>query len=112
MTRKTLFSFAAFVLAAAGAATHGITIYQPVTIGGADLKPGDYKIEVKENAVMLTRGKQTIEAPVKVETSPTKFNSTTVRYSNNGDGKQTVDEIRIGGTNTVLVFHSTVSQAR
>ena len=107
-----LLSFATLAIAIASAATHRVTIYQPVSIGGTEIQPGDYKVEVQENKAVLTRGKKSIEAPAKVENSPTKFGSTTVRYSNTGDGKQTVDEIRLGGTNTILVFHSTVSLAR
>jgi hypothetical protein len=41
---------------------------------------------------------------VKVEKAENKFKSTSVRYTN-GDGKLTVQEIRLGGTSTRLVFN-------
>jgi hypothetical protein len=113
MIKRVLFTFATFAIAVASAASsHRLTVFQSSYINGTELKPGDYKIEVKENTAVIKRGKETIEAPVKVESSPEKFSSTTVRYTNNNDGKQTVDEIRLGGTTTKLVFNSTVSLVR
>ena len=112
MIKKALFTFATLAIAVASAAsTYRVTVFEPSVINGTELKPGEYKIEVKDNMAVITRGKQTIEAPVKIESAPSKFSSTSVRYTN-GNGKQSVDEIRLGGTNTKLVFNSTVSMAR
>jgi hypothetical protein len=111
--KKVLLTFATLAIAVASAAsTYKITVFQPSFVNGTELKPGDYKIEVKENTAVISRGKETIEAPVKVETAPSKFGATSVRYTNGEKGKQTVDEIRLGGTNTKLVFSTTVSMAR
>ena len=41
---------------------------------------------------------------MKVETAEEKFGSTSVRYQN-GDGKYRIQEIRLGGTKTRLVFN-------
>jgi hypothetical protein len=111
--KKVLFTFATLAIAVASAASsYRITVFQPSFVNGTELKPGDYKIEVKDNTAVITRGKETIEAPVRVESSPAKFGATSVRYTNGDKGKQTVDEIRLGGTNTKLVFNTTVSMAR
>ena len=99
-----LLSFATLALAVASAATtYKVTLYQPSIVAGTELQPGEYKIEVKDTTAVISKGKQSVEAPIKSEATDTKFASTTVRYKN-GDGKYHVDEIRFGGTNTKIVF--------
>jgi hypothetical protein len=44
------------------------------------------------------------ESPVKVEEGDTRFATTVVRYVPGADGKARIQEIRIGGTKTRLVF--------
>ncbi len=113
MIKKVLLSFGTIAIAVASAASsYRITVFQPSYVNGTELKPGDYKLELKDNGtVVIKQGKQTIEAPVKVETDTTKFAATSVRYSNAG-GKPAVDEIRLGGTSTRLVFNPAISQVR
>jgi hypothetical protein len=104
MIKKLGLSFSVLALAVAGAASkYNVTLYQPSIVNGTELKPGDYKVEVNDNTVTISKGKQSVQAPVKTETADSKFSSTSVRYLN-GDGKYRVQEIRIGGTNTKLVF--------
>ena len=112
MIKKAIFTFVTLAIAVASAASsYRLMVFEPSVLNGTELKPGEYKIELKDNTAVITRGKQVIEAPVKIESAPSKFSSTSVRYTN-GNGKQSVDEIRLGGTNTKLVFNSTVSMAR
>jgi hypothetical protein len=102
--KTLLLTFATFGLAIASAASsYKITLHQPTLVAGKELKPGVYKLEVNESTAKLSQGKQTVETPVKMETADTKFRDTSVRYRN-GDGKYRVEEIRIGGTSTRLVF--------
>jgi hypothetical protein len=104
MIKKLALSLSVFGLAIASAAsTYNVTLYQPSIVNGTELKPGDYKVEVKDNTAIIKKGKQSVQATVKTETADSKFSSTSVRYLN-GDGKYRVQEIRIGGTNTKLVF--------
>ena len=102
---KTLIlTFATFGLAIASAASsYKVTLFQPTLVGGKELKPGVYKVEVKDATAVISQGKESVEAPVKTETADSKFNNTSVRYRN-GDGKYRIEEIRIGGTSTRLVF--------
>jgi hypothetical protein len=111
--KKFLLTFATLALSVASAASYRVTVYQPSVVGGTELKPGDYKIELKDNKAVIKAGKETVEAPVRVENSDQKFNSTSVRYTN-ADGKMKVNEIRIGGTNTKLLFEgaATMTEAR
>jgi hypothetical protein len=105
--RKLFIGFATFALAVAmgASSSYRVNLLQPSVINGHELQPGEYRIELKDNKAIVNKGKKTVaESQVKVETSDTKFNSTSVRYTN-GDGKYKVQEIRLGGTNTRLVFN-------
>lgn len=102
--KRMLLVFLTLALAVASAKTWQVTLFEHSIIGGAELKPGDYKMEVKDNKVILKNRGQSAEAPVKVENTDVKFPGTSVRY-NNGDGKYRITEIRIGGTTTKLVVN-------
>jgi subtilase family serine protease len=104
--KKILLSFATVALTVASAAnSYRVTLFQPAIVNGTELKPGDYKVTLKENKAVLTSGKKSVEANVRQETADSKFSSTTVRYTDEA-GKYRVQEIRIGGTNTRLVFEN------
>jgi hypothetical protein len=104
--KKTLFVFATLALAMASAATnYKLTLFQPSMISGTELKPGDYKIEMKDNKVVVKGGKNVVETDGKLETTNEKFSTTSVRYTN-ADGKMKVQEIRLGGTNSKIVFNN------
>jgi len=103
---KLLLSFGTLALAIASAATsYRFSTFQPSYVGGTELKPGDYKIEVDGDKAMIKAGKQTIQASVKVENGSERFTDTSVQYETT-NGKVTVTQIRIGGTHTTLVFNN------
>ena len=105
MTKKILIVFTTIALAIGSAAsTYKLTLFQPSEVAGKTLKPGDYKISLDGDKVKISSGKETVEATAKVETADRKFPSTTVRYDA-ADGKNRVQQIQIGGTNTKLVFN-------
>jgi hypothetical protein len=92
------------VIASAGSASHNLTLFQTSTIAGKQLKAGDYKLELNGDKVAIKSGKQVLaETAVKVETESSKYSTTSVRYLS--DSKNQVQEIRIGGTTTKLVFN-------
>jgi hypothetical protein len=91
------------ISAVASAKTYSLTLFQRSLVAGAELQPGEYKMELDGSKVMISNGKKRAEAEVKVETGDQKFGSTTVRYQN-GDGNYRVQEIRLGGTKIKLVF--------
>ena len=104
--KKLVIVFSALALAVASAATnYRVKLYEPSMIGGTLLKPGEYKVEVKDNRVSIKDGKTVAEADVRVENADQKFSTTTVRYGNT-DGKLNIQEIKLGGTTTKLVFTS------
>ena len=103
MVKKSLLAFATFALAVASAASsYSVTFFQPVVINGQNLKAGDYKVQLDGDKVSIRQGKSVTEVPVKVENSDNKFATTSVRLN----GSQ-VEEIRLGGTHTRLVFEKT-----
>jgi hypothetical protein len=83
--------------------TFKVTISQPATVLGHDLKIGEYNLSLNGDKVTIAKGKESFELPVKVETVEQKFDNTAVRYL--GTGKMAVQEIRIGGTKTKLIFN-------
>ena len=102
--KKFIFAFATLSLAVASAGTHyNVKLYEPAQIAGQTLKPGDYTIELKDNRAVIKGGKQSVEANVTVENDAKKFSSNVVRYSGEGANAK-IDEIRIGGTSTTVVF--------
>jgi hypothetical protein len=100
MVNKFVIGFTFAALAVMSAANrYSVTFYDPVVVNGTALKPGDYNLEIKENTAIITQGKVMAQAPVKLESDGKKFNTNTVRISGNR-----VEEIRLGGTHTRVVF--------
>ncbi|MCC6860105.1 MAG: hypothetical protein IT158_16180 [Bryobacterales bacterium] len=102
--KKLMFLFMVLAVSFASAKTYSITLFQPSVVAGTELKPGDYKLDVNGEKVVISKGSQKVESAVKVENNGERFRSTTVRYAT-GEGKYTVQEIRLGGTNTKLMFN-------
>jgi hypothetical protein len=103
MKKAVLFVCLLATMALASAKTYTVTFFEPTVVGGTELKAGDYRFEVQDQKILIKHGKQTTEATVKVETGDSKYSSTTVRYAQ-ADGKNKVEEIRVGGTNMKLVL--------
>ena len=104
MMRKVLPFFLVAGLAVASARSYTVNLFETATVGTTELKPGEYKIEVNDQKAVIRKGKVQTESAVKVEEGETKFDTTVVRYVNSTDGKIRIQEIRLGGTKTRLVF--------
>jgi hypothetical protein len=103
---RLLLSFGTLALAIASAASnYHFTLFQNSVVAGKELKPGDYKLQLNGDKAIIKVGKETVEAAVKVENGTQKFSETSVRFGT-ADGKMTVQEIRLGGTSTKLVFNN------
>ena len=103
MVKKSILAFATFALAVASAASsYSVTFPQAVVINGQNLAAGDYKVQFEGDKAVIKHGKSVTEVPVKVENSDSRFATTSVRLN----GSQ-VEEIRLGGTHTKLVFEKT-----
>jgi hypothetical protein len=104
MMRKALPFFLLAGLAVASARSYTVNLFETAIVGSTELKPGEYKIEVNDQKAVIRKGKMQTESAVKVEEGETKFDTTVVRYVNSTDGKIRIQEIRLGGTKTRLVF--------
>ena len=100
---KVMLAFAILALGIVSAApkTLHMTLASSAWVGGNELKPGDYKVEVNDNSVVFKLGKTSTEAKAKVEEGANKILSTTVNVD--GDTQQ-LKEIRLGGTNKIIVL--------
>jgi hypothetical protein len=103
--KKLLVTFATLALALASAAdkTYHVTLSQPASVNGTELKPGDYKVQVEGDKAVFKMGKTVVEAPAKVETAEHKYATTQIAIDDAGKQAK-ISEIRIGGTATRLVF--------
>jgi alkyl sulfatase BDS1-like metallo-beta-lactamase superfamily hydrolase len=103
MLKRFVLAFAILGLAVASAETYRVTLSQPSTVKGKQLKAGDYRLNLENSKLTIVNGKESVEVPVTVQTGTTKFETTAVRYTGTGD-KVSLKEIRIGGTKTSLLF--------
>jgi hypothetical protein len=104
MKKAVLFVCLVAGMAFASAKSFTVTLFEPAMIGGTELKAGDYKCELQDQKLVLKHGRDTTEAAVKVESGDGKYSSTSVTFAS-ADGKNKVEEIRVGGTNMKLVLN-------
>lgn len=104
MFRNIMVAFVLFAVALAWAANgYKVNLQKPAIVGGTEIKAGEYKLELNDGKAMLINGKTSVEADVKVETNPNKFDRTSACCLGE-DGKYRLQEIRVGGTNTKVTF--------
>lgn len=104
MKKAVLFVCLLAGMAFASTKSFTVTFFEPAMIGGTEMKAGDYKVELQDQKLLIKHGHDTTEASVKVETTGSKNPSTAITYAN-VDGKNKVQEIRVGGTNMKLVLN-------
>ena len=106
MTLKiTILTLAALTMGAVGqAATYHVTLLKPTVVAGHELKPGDYKLEVNNDTAVISHGNVSVETKVKTADAGKKFDSTTVKYTLDGE-KYKLQEIGIGGSKTRLILN-------
>jgi hypothetical protein len=108
MTMKSSLIAGVFALASLGVAsakTYDIRLDNPTKVGDTQLKAGEYKVKVEgtQAKFMGVDKSQTYTAPVKIESSGTKFSQTTVQ-TNSQSGTDILQEIDLGGSTTKLEF--------
>ena len=98
----------ALVLLLAGivvsAKTYTFNLSNPTRFGTATLKPGEYKVNVDgEQVLLLDRTGHEVEATAKVESSTYKYSGTAIEMVK-ADGTDRVVAVELGGTSTKIVF--------
>ena len=104
MKKTFLLTISLLALAVAETKSYSFKLFEPALLGATQLAAGEYQVSIVDQNAVVRNGKTECEAPVKVETTESKYSSTTVRFGN-GDGKMHIQEIHIGGTKTKLVFN-------
>src|SRR5580704_19432306 len=93
------------ISAAYAAPSYEFTLYKATTVNGAQLKPGPVKLELQGDKVVIKQGKTSVESNVTVQNGAHKFDASSVGYVGDSANNQ-VQEIRLGGTTTKLLFDS------
>jgi len=99
-TLAVLFALAASV--AYAASSYHVTLYKPTTINGTQLNPGDCKLELQGDKVVIKQGKTTVEANVTVQNTSQKSALTSVGYDENSTSQ--LHDVRLAGTTLKLLF--------
>ena len=88
----------------AGQKSYDVIFSSPATVGGVQLKAGEYKVKVDgTNAVFTDKNYKSVTAPVKVQTSDKKFQFTAVDATKDA-GVDKINAIELGGSTTKLEF--------
>jgi hypothetical protein len=95
-------TFLILALSVMSAETYTLDIYQPVYLGGKELKTGEYRLDVQGDHMTLKKGKLALESKVKVETLAEKARATALICDRVGD-KLEISAIQLKGTTTKLV---------
>jgi hypothetical protein len=98
-----LIVMASAIAVLAQAADRRITLLDPCVVAGTKLDPGDYKVQIDGDKVKIYSTKQSVETTARIETGAEKYSTNALRYEK-GDGPHRITEIRLGGTNTKIVF--------
>ena len=102
-------SVAVLLLVAGSALASTFNVPYAGKMGEARIEAGRYKITWEQHSpgvtVTVAKGKEVVAtAKGRLESRKTKFQRNMVVYNTNADGSQTITEIRIGGTNSAIVF--------
>src|SRR5215475_6767672 len=108
MIKRAFLLFSVVALAAAANNNIRVDLYQPTVVNGTTFKPGEAKLELKDNKAVLKQGKTEVSVDVKVEENKDKYRYTTVSYR---EGEKQIKDITVGGTNTNIVFGGKTSAA-
>jgi len=104
MKKILVLALSVAALAFAGSKRYSFTLFEPALLGTTMLDPGEYRVQVDDQKAVITNGRYHGEAAVKIESSPNKYPSTSVRFSK-ADGRMHIQEIHVGGSTTKLVFN-------
>jgi len=102
MIKRLLIVFSVLGLSIAGAESYQVFLQSSRT-EGADIKAGNYSVDLQDGKAVITHGHQKLEVPVKVENANQKYTSTNVVYASD-NGRNSIREIQLRGTTIKLVF--------
>ena len=102
--------FALLCVSVVSAKTYSFAVSLTVQAGYTQLKPGDYSLKVDGTQVVLkdNAGNQ-IDIVATLETADRKFDETAV-FISKADGRNRIQWIQIGGSNTKVVFECPIER--
>jgi len=94
-----------FALAAHADTKYHITLTQTAKIGTEQFKPGEYHVMLDESKVVFTRlaSGESVEVPATIQSAEQKHAHTSIRMQR-AEGENRVLEIKLGGTQTRILF--------
>ncbi len=92
--------------AAQAASSTKINLSSNMTVGGTEIKAGEYKVVVDGNTATFKSEKKTFTVPATTETGTEKFRLTMME----ADGTN-LKAIHVGGTDTTIKFATTTAAA-
>jgi hypothetical protein len=82
-----------------------VTLTSPMTVGGTQLKAGDYKVQVQGNTATFTgENKKAISVPATTVTGAEKYKYTSMEATGT-----TLKAIHLSGTDTTIQFATTTA---
>lgn len=93
-----------------------LSVQEPVTINGTQLKPGDYKVQWDGNGpsveLSITQGKKVIaKVPAHMVNLETPSSNDAAVVKNNGDGTKSLSEVRLSGKKFSLALGEEAAKA-
>ena len=117
-TSKSLFLGLALLLATSEFAANkgSLTVQEPMTVNGTQLKPGDYKVEWDGKGpsveMSITQGKKVIaKVPAHVVTLEEPSQSDAAVVKKNDDGSKSLSEVRLSGKKFSLAVGEEAAKA-
>jgi hypothetical protein len=101
LSKKLLVGFAVLAMGIASAASdYKVELSQATQVGGTELKPGAYKVEMQGDKAVFKSGKTVAaQAPATVENGKQKYSETSVSTK-----ASKIESISIGGSTVKIIF--------
>lgn len=110
--KQLLFGFAIAGLwvssATAGTKSYTVNILEKFTIGGVQLKPGEYRMKIESSMATLSddQSRQVVKVPVTVTSMSKKYEPGEILSSKASDNSNRIDAIEIQGTKLKVEFNN------
>lgn len=101
LSKKLLIGFAVVGIGIASAASdYKVELDQATKVGGTELKPGEYKVEVQGNKAVFKSGKDIVaQTSATIENGKRKYPATAVSVK-----ASKLESIAVGGTTMMIVL--------
>ncbi len=108
--RRVLISFAIAGLlvcsATAGTKSYPVKLMEKSTLGGVQLKPGEYRMKLENSVAILSddESRQVVKVPVTITSAAKKYELGEILSSKASDNSNKIDAIELQGTKLKVAF--------